>query len=87
MVGARRRLCQANDVDFTGVKVFSATKLQERTVMGETISDWIASMRGIEIVDTDVVQSSDSSFHCLTIVLFYRAKGPGAIGTTPARPA
>ncbi len=61
-------------MSFTGVKVFSATKAREREELGETVTRWIRSNAGIEIVDRVVTQSSDDEFHCLTIVLFYRDK-------------
>ncbi len=66
-------------MSFTGVKVFSATKAREREELGETVTRWIRSNTGVEIVDRVVTQSSDDEFHCLTIVLFYRDK--------PAAPA
>ncbi len=59
---------------FTGVKVFSATKAREREELGETITRWLRSNPALEVVDRVVTQSSDDEFHCLTIVLFYRAK-------------
>jgi hypothetical protein len=61
-------------MSFTGVKVFSATKAREREELGETVTRWLRSNAGIEIVDRVVTQSSDDEFHCLTIVLFYRDK-------------
>jgi hypothetical protein len=61
-------------MSFTGVKVFSATKAREREELGETVTRWIRSNTGFEIVDRVVTQSSDDEFHCLTIVLFYRDK-------------
>ena len=57
-----------------GVKVFSATKAKEREVLGEYITEWIATHPDVEIFDKIVTQSSDSEFHCLTITLFYRGK-------------
>jgi len=61
-------------MQFTGVKVFSATKAREREELGETITRWIRSNAEIEIVDRVVTQSSDDEFHCLTITLFYRQR-------------
>jgi hypothetical protein len=65
-------------MSFTGVKVFSATKAREREELGETITRWLKSNTDLEIVDRVVSQSSDSEFHCLTIVLFYRGRPPAA---------
>ena len=61
-------------VHFTGVKIFSATKAKEREELGESVSRWLRSNSGFEVVDRVVTQSSDDEFHCLTIVLFYREK-------------
>lgn len=58
--------------EFTGVKVFSATKARERGQLGELVTRWLADNLDQEIVDKRVMQSSDSEFHCLSIVLFYR---------------
>jgi len=61
-------------VNFTGVKVFSATKAKERDELGETVTRWLRSNADLEIVDREVRQSSDDEFHCLSIILFYRQK-------------
>lgn len=53
------------------VKVFTASKAREREALGEVITAWIASNPQARIVERSVHQSSDSAFHCLTIVLFY----------------
>ncbi len=62
-------------MQFTGVKVFSATKAKDREELGESITRWLKSNSELEIVDRVVSQSSDNEFHCLTIVLFYRHRG------------
>ncbi len=59
---------------FTGVKVFSATKAKEREELGENITRWLRTNSAVEVVDRVVRQSSDNEFHCLTIILFYRQK-------------
>lgn len=61
-------------MDFTGVKVFSATKMKERGELGETITSWLSKNQDVVVVDKVVAQSSDSEFHCLSIVLFYKEK-------------
>jgi hypothetical protein len=58
-------------VKFNAVKVFSATKSKERDQLGETVTRWIAANPGVEIVDYRTLQSSDSEYHCVTIMLFY----------------
>ena len=57
---------------FTGVKVFSATKAKEREELGEVIARWLRANADLEVVDRKVMQSSDSEFHCLSILLFYK---------------
>ena len=64
----------AAGAQFTGVRVFSATKAKDREELGETISRWLRSNADLDIVDRVVIQSSDNEFHCLTIVLFYRQR-------------
>jgi len=61
-------------IRFTGVKVFSATKANEREDLGQKISTWLRDNPQVELVDRIVVQSSDSEFHCLTMVFFYRQR-------------
>jgi hypothetical protein len=56
---------------WTGVKVFSATKAREREELGEVISRWRQETK-CTVIETVINQSSDSEFHCLSIVVFYR---------------
>ena len=60
-------------MDFTGVKVFSATKLGDHEKLGERATQWLADNPGVTVVDKVVRQSSDETHHCLTIILFYAA--------------
>lgn len=59
---------------FNGVKVFSATMVKDRESLGEKVTAWIREHQavGVEIVDKVVTQSSDESFHCIAITLFYQ---------------
>lgn len=60
-------------MSFDAVKVFSATKQKERDDLGEQVTRWLDAHSGrIEVTDKIVTQSSDSAYHCITIVLFYR---------------
>lgn len=59
---------------FNSVKVFSATRAHDRDTLGERITAWLAE-NPVKIVDKEVRQSSDSEFHCLTIILFYKKGG------------
>lgn len=56
---------------FNGVKVFSATLVQQRDQLGETVTAWIAANPRAEIRDIVVTQSSDETFHCIAITVFY----------------
>lgn len=56
---------------FNGVKVFSATMLQDRERLGEKVTAWFAAHPQYRLVDIRVTQSSDSSFHCYAITVFY----------------
>lgn len=59
-------------MNFTGVKVFSATKAREREDLGEQVTRWIRDNPASHIIDKIVTQSSDREFHCLTITIFYQ---------------
>lgn len=52
------------------VKVFSATKARDRDALGKKVTEWILDQKPL-IQRTEVRQSSDSEFHCLSIVVFY----------------
>jgi hypothetical protein len=55
---------------FTCVKVFSATKARDRESLGERVTEWIRLQRP-RIVNTEIRQSSDREFHCLSIIVFF----------------
>ena len=56
---------------FDSVKVFTTTRPRDRTWLGETITEWLRNGPK-EIVDCVVRQSSDSQFHCLSFIFFYK---------------
>ena len=56
---------------FNGVKVFSATMFADRDQLGEKVTTWIAAHPDLELVEIVVTQSSDASFHCVAITVFY----------------
>lgn len=60
--------------DYDTMKVFSATKHTERAELGVTVSNYITNMRRDrhELVATTCMQSSDSEFHCVTIIVFMK---------------
>jgi len=61
---------------FQGVKVFSATMAKDRQHLGEDITDWLRANPGIDVVDKVVTQSSDSEYHCLSVVFFFNNPKP-----------
>lgn len=58
-------------IEFTGIKVFSATLADARGRLGDVATDWMKSNPRLKVVDRQILQSSDNAFHCLTIMLFY----------------
>lgn len=71
---------------FNGVKVFSATMFQDRQVLGEKVTQWLADHPTYELADMIVTQSSDASFHCVAITVWYYDP-VAAARTIPARPS
>lgn len=63
---------------FTDVKVFSVSTYGARLELSDRINEWLAQNRDIEIVDKEILQSSDASFHCYTLTLFFvrRSRAP-----------
>lgn len=59
---------------FSGVKVFSATRARDRQELGASVTRWLKANSDLEVIDQVVVQSSDSEFHCLSMVVFYGLK-------------
>jgi hypothetical protein len=57
---------------FNGVKVFTATMFADRGVLGEKVTNWIAEHPENQLTEIIVTQSSDASFHCIAISVFYR---------------
>jgi hypothetical protein len=58
-------------VDYRGAKVFTATKAKERAELGDQITEWLMQNPQVIVKHTEVVQSSDNEFHCLSIIIFY----------------
>ncbi len=71
-VGGCGELVLRPDLQFNGVKVFSATMFADRDRLGEKVTEWIAAHPSFEITQFVVTQSSDASFHCVAITVFYR---------------
>jgi hypothetical protein len=58
------------------VKVFTATRAADREGLGGKLSAWLDAHPELEVVRASVTQSSDASFHCLSIVVFCRPRSP-----------
>lgn len=56
---------------FNGVKVFSATMFADRERLGDRVTEWIAAHPHCQVTEMVVTQSSDASFHCVAISVFY----------------
>lgn len=59
---------------YDGLRVFSATMVDQRAQLGDRVSAWLQDHPEIKVVDIVVMQSSDRAFHCLSICVFYRGK-------------
>ncbi len=42
-----------------------------RAQLGEAVSSWIADCHPLVVTEIVVAQSSDSRFHCVTLVVFF----------------
>lgn len=61
-------------MNFDGMMMLSASKHAEREKMGAEVTAWRQRNPTLEIVDVRTLQSSDSEFHCVTIIIFYKNK-------------
>lgn len=59
------------------VKVFSATRAADRTQLGEKVTVWLATHPTVTVLRTAVLLSSDSRYHCYSIVLIGHDPGTG----------
>ncbi|MBA3452866.1 MAG: hypothetical protein H0T42_07235 [Deltaproteobacteria bacterium] len=69
---AEGRVVLRDGVKFNGVKIFSATMFADRAQLGDKVTAWIAENPNIVLTEMIVTQSSDASFHCIAISVFYR---------------
>lgn len=56
---------------YNGVKVFSASKAEEREFLGERVTSWLAEHSHLEVRKIQTLQSSDKAFHCISVIVFY----------------
>ena len=69
---AEGRVVLRDGVRFNGVKIFSATMFADRAQLGDKVTAWIADHPSYVLTEMIVTQSSDASFHCIAISVFYR---------------
>jgi hypothetical protein len=60
-----------DDLRFNGIKIFSATMVADREQLGEKVTTWLKAHPALIVTEMVVTQSSDSSFHCIAITVFY----------------
>lgn len=65
-------LVSAPGVAFNGVKVFSATMVEQRAQLGEVVTAWLHGHPRCKPTEFVITQSSDSRFHCISIAVFFR---------------
>ena len=66
------QLVVRRDVKFNGVKVFSATMVADREMLGEKVTAWMQTYAATrKVTDIVITQSSDEAFHCIAITVFY----------------
>ncbi|HTM20414.1 MAG TPA: hypothetical protein VL172_07905 [Kofleriaceae bacterium] len=70
----RTRFGEETENQFNGVKVFSATMVAERELLGEKVTDWMRQNPQNEVREVFVTQSSDEAFHCIAITVFFWEK-------------
>ena len=57
---------------YDGVEIFSATLASEREKIGGRVTRFLSENPGLQVVNTEIRQSSDSSHHCLSVLVFWR---------------
>lgn len=59
---------------YSGAKVFTATKAYDRDKLGDALTTWLTANPDVEVIDTVIRQSSDSQFHCLSMIVFFNRR-------------
>lgn len=63
-------MLKTEKTEWNAVKVFSATMARGRGQLGERVTEWISKNR-VTPLDCVIRQSSDSEFHCISLIVFY----------------
>lgn len=75
MMNAIPQTSEMVEVRVNLVKVFFATKAEKRDRLGEEVTAWLSAHPTVITLRTVVLLSSDSGFHCLSIVLLGHETG------------
>jgi len=59
------------ELQYNGVKVFSASKAEERESLGERVTHWLGLHPELDVRAIRTLQSSDKAFHCISIVVLF----------------
>jgi hypothetical protein len=73
-ISSTGRTVLAPNVAFNGVKIFSATMMADRAMLGTRMTEWIAGNPQKKVTEVVVTQSSDDAFHCITLTAYYFEK-------------
>ena len=68
---ATGQLTIRTDHQFNGIKIFSATMMNDRDQLGAKLTAWLRDNPNKHVTDFVVTQSSDEAFHCIAITVFY----------------
>jgi len=71
MTSSAKGLVLRPGLRFNGVEVFTASMRADREALGERITRWIADHPAYTLAEINITQSSDASFHCVSITVFY----------------
>lgn len=51
------------------IKTFTATRHEDRMNLGDVVTTWLRKETGFNVSEIRTLQSSDQSYHCLSIVV------------------
>jgi len=66
------------------IKTFSATMAKDREALGDHVTSWLRLHDDVTVDEIRTLQSSDSEYHCLSVIIIGRrleitpTKVPGA---------
>lgn len=66
---------EAQVMKFPVVKTFSATQSRDRDRLGDEVTEWLRENENVVVEEIRTHQSSDQSFHCLSVVVIGHTLG------------